>query len=235
MIGADADGWRVAVDHGAAAGEGPAACPPGTRVRVEGLFDKVPVRRKFLRSPRAEYAACLDAVRRLAMARPDVAFTLDHDGRRVLTVQPSDAPSRVAALLDSQLAAAWHRHRPHSRRPSPDRGRLAADLQSRHGRPPISVRQSPPGEGPAARRVATRRLPRPAAARPPPGRRLVSRSAGRGGRHQRPPGQDRSPLPRSLGGARADHRRPAQRTRRSRPPQRRAHAVRAAGGVDIGP
>ena len=87
-----------------AAGEGPAACPPGTRVRVEGLFDKVPARRKFLRSPRAEYAACLDAVRRLAMARPDVAFTLDHDGRRVLTVQPSDAPARVAALLDSQLA-----------------------------------------------------------------------------------------------------------------------------------
>jgi DNA mismatch repair protein MutL len=100
----DGEGWRVAVDHGAAAGEGPAACPPGTRVRVEGLFDKVPVRRKFLRSPRSEYAACLDAVRRLALARPDVAFALDHDGRRVLTVQPSDAPSRVAALLDSQLA-----------------------------------------------------------------------------------------------------------------------------------
>ncbi|HMI41391.1 MAG TPA: DNA mismatch repair endonuclease MutL [Sphingomicrobium sp.] len=100
----DGEGWRVAVDHGAAAGEGPAACPPGTRVRVEGLFDKVPVRRKFLRSPRAEYAACLDVVRRLAMARPDVAFTFDHDGRRVLTVQPSDAPSRVAALLDAQLA-----------------------------------------------------------------------------------------------------------------------------------
>jgi DNA mismatch repair protein MutL len=100
----DGEGWRVGVDHGVAAGEGPAACPPGTRVRVEGLFDKVPVRRKFLRSPRAEYAACLDAVRRLAMARPDVAFTLDHDGRRILTVQPSDAPSRVAALLDAQLA-----------------------------------------------------------------------------------------------------------------------------------
>ena len=98
-----ADGWRVIIDHGVAAGEGPTACPPGTRVRVEGLFDKVPVRRKFLRSPRAEYAACLDVVRRLAMARPDVAFSLDHDGRRSLSVQPSDAATRVAALLDSQL------------------------------------------------------------------------------------------------------------------------------------
>src|SRR5215218_9272444 len=61
------DGWRLTVDHGVRAGEGPASLPPGTRIRVEGLFDKVPARRKFLRSPRAEYAACLDSVRRLAM------------------------------------------------------------------------------------------------------------------------------------------------------------------------
>jgi DNA mismatch repair protein MutL len=98
-----ADGWRMVVDHGERAGEGPAALPPGTRVRVEGLFDKVPARRKFLRTPRSEYAACLDVVKRLAMARPDVAFNLDHDGRRTLAVQPSDAPTRVAALLDREL------------------------------------------------------------------------------------------------------------------------------------
>jgi DNA mismatch repair protein MutL len=97
------DGWRIEVDHGVKAGEGPAALPPGTRVRVEGLFDKVPARRKFLRSPRAEYAACLDAVKRLAMARPDVAFTVEHDGRRALSVQPSDGPTRVAALLSHEL------------------------------------------------------------------------------------------------------------------------------------
>jgi DNA mismatch repair protein MutL len=97
------DGWRLEIDHGVKVGEGPAALPPGTRVRVEGLFDKVPARRKFLRSPRAEYAACLDAVKRLAMARPDVAFSVDHDGRRVLSVQPSEGPVRVAALLSHEL------------------------------------------------------------------------------------------------------------------------------------
>ena len=97
------EGWRIAIDHGLAAGEGPAAVPPGTRVRVEGLFDKIPARRKFLRSPRAEYAACVDAVKRLALARPDVGFRLDHDGRRSIAVQPSDAPTRVAALLDPGL------------------------------------------------------------------------------------------------------------------------------------
>jgi DNA mismatch repair protein MutL len=98
-----ADGWRIAIDHGEPSGEGPAALPPGTRIRIEGLFDKVPARRKFLRSPRSEYAACLDAVKRLAMARCDVAFTLDHDGRRIFALQPSDAPSRVAQLLSHEL------------------------------------------------------------------------------------------------------------------------------------
>jgi DNA mismatch repair protein MutL len=98
-----ADGWRIEVDHGERGGEGPAALPPGTRIRIEGLFDKVPARRKFLRSPRAEYAACLDAVKRLAMARGDVGFTLEHDGRRILTLQPTDAPTRVAELLTHEL------------------------------------------------------------------------------------------------------------------------------------
>jgi DNA mismatch repair protein MutL len=97
------DGWKIEIDHGERVGEGPAALPPGTLVTVSGLFDKVPARRKFLRSPRSEYAACLDTVKRLAMARSDVAFSLDHDGRRILTLQPSAAPARVAALLSHEL------------------------------------------------------------------------------------------------------------------------------------
>ncbi len=96
-------GWRIEIDHGEMFAEGPAALPPGTRVRIEGLFDKVPARRKFLRSPRAEYAACLDAVKRLAMARSDVGFTLEHDGRRILTLAPAEPPVRVAELLTHEL------------------------------------------------------------------------------------------------------------------------------------
>src|SRR5689334_7337437 len=98
-----ADGWRIEIDHGAPAGEGPAALPPGTRIKVERLFDKIPARRKFLRTARAEYAACLDSVKRLAMARSDVAFSVEHDGRRVLTLQPSEPPARVAELLSHEL------------------------------------------------------------------------------------------------------------------------------------
>jgi DNA mismatch repair protein MutL len=99
-----ADGWQRVVDNGRLDSEGPAALPPGTRIRVERLFEKVPARRKFMRSARAEYAACVDAVRRLAMARPDIAFTLEHEGRRAIGVQADeDRPSRVAALTDRAL------------------------------------------------------------------------------------------------------------------------------------
>ena len=98
------EGWRRVVDHGALAEDGPAALPPGTRVRVEQLFARVPARRKFLRSPRAEYAQCLDAVRRLAMARPEVGFTLEHDGRRVLALAPGEgAAARVARVVAREL------------------------------------------------------------------------------------------------------------------------------------
>ncbi|MBB3861002.1 DNA mismatch repair protein MutL [Novosphingobium hassiacum] len=100
-----ADGWRRVIDNGALVSEGPAALPPGTRVRVEQLFEKIPARRKFLRSARSEWAASLDVVRRLAMARPDIGFTLEHDGRRALQVQPDDTlATRVAQLVARELA-----------------------------------------------------------------------------------------------------------------------------------
>ena len=100
-----ADGWARTVNNGVLEREGPAALPPGTRAVVEALFARVPARRKFMRSTRSEYAACLDAVKRLAMARPDIAFTLDHDGRRALSApQAEDRPARVAALTDRSLA-----------------------------------------------------------------------------------------------------------------------------------
>ena len=97
-------GWRRVVDHGELADEGPDALPPGTRVRVEQLFAKVPARRKFLRSARSEYAACLDVVKRLAMARPEIGFTLDHSGRRILALQPEqELATRVAQVVAREL------------------------------------------------------------------------------------------------------------------------------------
>lgn len=97
-------GWRVVIDHGVKIERIPAALPPGTRVTVESLFGKVPARRKFLRTSRSEYAACLDVVRRLAMARPDIGFTFEHGDRRIFSVQGGEAlADRVSQIVAREL------------------------------------------------------------------------------------------------------------------------------------
>ena len=106
---AGGDGWALTIDHGRVAADGPAALGVGTRVIVEGLFAQVPARRKFLKSQRAELAACVDVVRRLAMATPGVAFELRHDGRRLLGADAvageAALPARLAALLGADFAS----------------------------------------------------------------------------------------------------------------------------------
>ncbi len=109
---ATGEGWALTIDHGRVIGDGPAAVPPGTRVTVEGLFARVPARRKFLKSERAELAACLDVVRRLAMANPRIGFDLRHGGRRLLAAEAvgdggfaAGRPARLAALLGHDFAA----------------------------------------------------------------------------------------------------------------------------------
>ncbi len=97
-------GWRRVVDHGEIIEDTPAALPPGTRVRVENLFGKVPARRKFLRTPRSEYGACLDVMRRLAMARPDLAISLEHGERRIFATQQDESlADRVAGIVAREL------------------------------------------------------------------------------------------------------------------------------------
>jgi DNA mismatch repair protein MutL len=108
---AGAEGWQLVVDNGRIITDGPASAAPGTLVRVNGLFARVPARAKFLKSPRSELAACLDHLRRLAMARPDVGFRLVHDGRTLLNLPPeADAGptaslNRLAAIIGTDFAA----------------------------------------------------------------------------------------------------------------------------------
>ncbi len=70
----------------------------GTRVEVHELFFATPARLKFLKSTRSEDLATIDVVKRLAMARPDVGFTLTLDGRRAL-----DLPAETD-LIGPQLS-----------------------------------------------------------------------------------------------------------------------------------
>ncbi|MFT8972667.1 DNA mismatch repair endonuclease MutL [Zymomonas mobilis] len=102
---ADSDsGWKIIVDNGHFEKEGIAPLPKGTRIKVDSLFARIPARRKFMRSAKSEYMACHDVVRRLAMTRPDIAFSLEHDGRRIFSLNGGESRQRrVAALIDRTL------------------------------------------------------------------------------------------------------------------------------------
>jgi len=84
----------------------PAAGAPGTRVEMRDLFYAVPARRKFLKTPRWEAEAAIEAVRRLALAWPEVGFRIQNEGREVLALPPQARDARIAALLGADFAAA---------------------------------------------------------------------------------------------------------------------------------
>jgi len=95
--------WRLDARSGELA---PAARATGTTVEVRELFFATPARRKFLKTDATELAHALDAVRRHALARPDVAFALWHEGRLVAQWRAADASQRLADVLGRDFLAA---------------------------------------------------------------------------------------------------------------------------------
>jgi DNA mismatch repair protein MutL len=103
--GADAAA-SITVEGGAVGAVAPASGPFGTRVVVRDLFYATPARRKFLKSARAEADAVEGAVRRLALAAPQVAFRFENDGRVAFDLPGQDRAARLAAMLGPEAAAA---------------------------------------------------------------------------------------------------------------------------------
>jgi DNA mismatch repair protein MutL len=73
--------WQVDVDGGEISDPRPAPHPAGTTIEVHDLFYNTPARRRFLRTERTEFSHIDKWIRRLALSRPDVAFTVTHNGR----------------------------------------------------------------------------------------------------------------------------------------------------------
>jgi DNA mismatch repair protein MutL len=99
---AEPHAWTIEVDAGVKAEIKPAALGRGTRVEVRDLFYATPARLKFLKLDRTEAEAVREAVRRLAMSRPDVAFTLAGEERAPVTFAATlpGATGRLARLGD---------------------------------------------------------------------------------------------------------------------------------------
>jgi DNA mismatch repair protein MutL len=96
--------WKLKAETGAE--PEPAALMAGTVVEMRDLYYNTPARRKFLKAEGTEFAHCADAVRRLAMTRPDVAFSLTHNGRNLFQLAPSDSTRRIADILGDDFIRA---------------------------------------------------------------------------------------------------------------------------------
>ncbi len=93
-------GTRVVIEGGERVSEGEYASAPGTSITVDDLFFNTPARLKFMKTRSTEVKHVLEAVQRLALPRPDVAFSVVHNGRRVLDLPVCDGHyARVHSIV----------------------------------------------------------------------------------------------------------------------------------------
>lgn len=99
-----AHAWQVQGHDPSAAS--PASGALGTMVDVQDLYFNTPARRKFLKSEQTEYGHCLDIVKRIALARPDLNFSVTHNGKTTEYWQQSTLSERSAEILGDTFAQA---------------------------------------------------------------------------------------------------------------------------------
>ena len=98
-----AHGTRVEAVGGDLSPSEPAALDGGTVVTAEDLFFNTPARRKFLKTDSTEFGHCEDAALRIAIAVPQVAMSLTHNGRRVWRFDAGDPRARIVAVLGKEF------------------------------------------------------------------------------------------------------------------------------------
>ncbi|MGE5524761.1 MAG: DNA mismatch repair endonuclease MutL [Rhodospirillaceae bacterium] len=102
----DPHAWTLTASGGEVSEPSPAALTAGTAVEVLELYFNTPARRKFLKSEATEYAHCEEAVRRAALSRNDVAFSLSHNGRASFHLKSQPQTARIASVLGDDFRAA---------------------------------------------------------------------------------------------------------------------------------
>jgi DNA mismatch repair protein MutL len=103
--------WQLRVEGGVVQPPVPATLAQGTIMEVRDLFYATPARLKFLKSSRSELGYCVDIIERLAMAHPDIHFTLEHDGRMLRNFPAASGDflrgqtARLELIISKGLAA----------------------------------------------------------------------------------------------------------------------------------
>lgn len=97
-------GGELEVIGGSVRGPVPAGCPVGTTIEVRNLFFNTPVRRKFLKTAQTEFGHCSEAFTRVALAHPDVHFTLRHNERTIYDLPPVENwRERILAFYRAEI------------------------------------------------------------------------------------------------------------------------------------
>ncbi|MFC5480137.1 DNA mismatch repair endonuclease MutL [Massilia suwonensis] len=96
--------WEIVGSHQGTVA--PSSGPCGTTIDVQDLYFNTPARRKFLKSEQTEYGHCAEVVRRIALARPDVSFSLTHNGRTIDHWNVCEMARRSAQILGNDFAEA---------------------------------------------------------------------------------------------------------------------------------
>ncbi len=100
---AGGDAWEISANAGKKKDPAPSSHPEGTQIEIRGLFEATPARLKFLKTERAEFMAVKDIISRLAMAYPEVKFTLTHNGKTALNLPATtNGEDRITALLGKE-------------------------------------------------------------------------------------------------------------------------------------
>jgi len=102
----DAHGWKVEARDGQMSEPAPTSHAQGSTVELRELYFNTPARRKFLKSEATEFAHCEETFKRIALSRPDVAFSLQHNGKTVRQLPVQPPAERIAAILGTEFGHA---------------------------------------------------------------------------------------------------------------------------------
>jgi DNA mismatch repair protein MutL len=102
--GEEKHGWKVQAEGGRISSPAPIALARGTTVEMHDLYFNTPARRKFLKTEATEFSYCDETFRRIALSRPAIGFTLQHNGIVRRQLHPADIRKRIGALLGDEFS-----------------------------------------------------------------------------------------------------------------------------------
>jgi DNA mismatch repair protein MutL len=102
----DKHAWSITANGAEISQAAPAALAGGTSAEVRDLYFNTPARRRFLKSEATEFAHCDETLKRIALSRPDVGFTLQHNGRGQCSLKPQPLAERIVAIVGGEFHSA---------------------------------------------------------------------------------------------------------------------------------